>query len=450
MKPRTSLVFLFFIVSLPGICFASYKVGLGNDMWSMGISENGDDLLTWSAYYSEDITEWSVIESDYFCFTNRGTGSGDRFESSRYDVLNIRYGVHVGFDTDYFPVYFGTKIAFGVSLSGNLGGQQIQNLIHSGLGIKRAVLEYKPAEIGVCPAITADIFGGWSNGLFSINGGFGFSSETNLRISTFHAEAGLHHRGVKGEFAAGWRFVSGTGTIATLYADAIKGFYFGFSYDLGFLSFNYTANPGTWRGYGKFTVDIGNLFDPTWEESVAAMRLSKQMMHGGTSFGVCNVRHMIADKLSLGIRALYSSGFPNKGHADTETYRIMRNYGIWFAEVSYLICPDRSRWINYDVSLDVGFSHWRIEKVTNVSPENSGDSVLADEWFPAVGIDGSVLLFPDGFVVFGKTTVKIVLSVGIEWFPSRLESVLKKDMMHDNWKMTAVVPYVGMGVQFGF
>lgn len=438
------------MATVAAVAVCASVLSIGNDTWSMGLSENDDDLMTWSAGYTQDIGPGLSVHAGLSSFTDRGSGKGDDFHQGRYDIVDL--GVCWGIDSSDWmdmPLSVYGRISAGAALRGNFAGQYTQNVVHRLLGIPGVELPY-PDRLSVFPSGTvtagisvtpltaltlcADVSGGYS--LASPFAGAGISA-----LLSFH--------GVKGGLSADyvWRRDCGDG-ICGLWARSITGFGLGFSYDLSFMSFGFRFNPSTGRGYGIFSFEPLRLFESTWERTDVCLRLYKTMMTGLIGFNGTDVAWRLNGWFSPSLRFLYSSGYPNRGQAISESYRMRRNYGIWMVggELRY-----QFGFVEISGALHAGFSRWCVDRMMNIDPDPESENVrVADPACPCASVSAGLAFIPEGLVVAGPASVRLYVSGGCMFLTRSAGEALKSDLMHSGWSWHAVDPFLGLGVEFGF
>lgn len=446
---RRLLATLLFAAVISAVVSASV-LRIGNDTWSMGLSENDDDLLSWSVGYTQDAGNGISVSADIFSFTDRGSGKGEDFHKGRQDIAEIC--VCWGLDSsDYMdmPVSVSARISGGAALLGNLAGQTAQNMIHRFLGIPEVDLPY-PGGLSVYPSASAQAGISWSfNGVASVgaelSGGYTlanpFAGAALKGTFTFH--------GVDGYVCADyvWR-KQGEYRISGLWTANVRGVGIGFGYDFGFMTFSFRLNPATSRGYGVLAFDPLRFFESSWKSTEVCLRLYKAMMTGFIGFNGTDVVWRMNAWFSPSLRFLYSSGYPDRGQAVTDSYRMRHNYGIWMigGEIRY-----QFGFVELSAGLHAGISRWCVDRMMNIDPDpGTCNERVASPVCPCASISVGVAIMPDGLVVAGPASVRLYVTGGCMLLTRKAGEALKKDLMHGGWTWHALDPFLGLGVELGF
>lgn len=424
-------------------------VRIGNDTWSMGLSENDDDLLTWSVGYEQNTTGGISVSADVFSFTDRGSGKGSDFSRSRYDMIEafVSWGLDSS-DVMDMPLSVYGKISGGASLRGNLAGEYVQNFVHRFMGIPEVDLPY-PEGVSVFPSGVVEAGLSYSFSPFSMK----VSGSGGFRLGAPYAGASLsgvlEYHDVKGQVSVDYLW-NGKGDcrISGLWAGNISGIGIGYGYDFGFMSFGFRFNPVSRRGYGLLSIEPERIFETTWRETSVSLRIYKALMTGMIGFNGTDVTWRMNGWFSPSVRFLYSSGYPDRGQAVTDSYRIRRNYGIWMAGGEFRY---QFGFVEASAGIHAGLSRWCVDRMMNISPDpGSANERIADPVCPCACISAGISLMPDGFVVAGPASVKLYATGGCMFLTKETGIVLKKDLMHGDWSWHVLDPFFGMGVELGF
>ena len=155
------------------------KLGIGNDIWTFGISQNNDDQLSFSSRVEYVDTDFDLALS-VDAITNRGwkmDWSSSDLISGRYDTIYLDFELNtLSYGKNGF--YFSFKPLLGFSLAGNLGLDKVQNFLHQNTSIPQVDIPY---EIGY-------VFSPRLGGELLIGPGFSFGSNS----SSFKAFAGVN------------------------------------------------------------------------------------------------------------------------------------------------------------------------------------------------------------------------------------------------------------------
>ena len=447
MKGRMKIImislFLSFFSILPAL-----DMSIGNDTWSMGLSENDDDLLSWSASIMQPVNANLNIGARFLSFTDRGSlESNGCFSTSRMDYIGLDFKYTFTFVHDELPLAFSGQIGFGVSGSGNFGGETMQNLIHKIAGIYKVQIPYflNSPEFSFSSLtrieMRYDILP-WMN----LSGSILFSKDV-LNTLKVDGKVTMKTSSVEEWLLLDW-IVSGKNTrhLLNLYSESITGPGFGFGFDFGVFGFSYRTNLKTQRGFGRFHVNIENLGPSTYQKTTRTIRLAFTYFLG-VDFSQIRTTWRFADHFSLVLDNLYSSGYPMHGNAVTSSYRIRRNYGIWSSGVMF-----RYGFMGIEpyAEMLLGVSHWTVDKMTNIDPERIEDNTrLYECWLPAASVSVGFTLLPEGFISIGPFTLRPDVFVGFVWLQG-IDEVLSKDCMHENYESHILEALFGLGVEIGF
>ncbi len=442
---KLSIAVLLALLCLAPLCALVW--GTGNDMFSMGLSENDDDQLTWSGFLSHDFGHYSVT-AEILSFTDRGSHFDGRFSQGRFDLFDIFGSARTTFFTDY-PFTFTAEGSLGVSLFGNFGGEFGQNLIHRMFGLPGVELPYEEGY-EFHPYVGADLLGRYDiSTMMNVFAGSSFKWDGRFRSLSFRlgTEATARDSGFGVFFD--WKWVwHDHDVISRLQAEKETGLGLNMHLWCSFLSFDYRVNLLTGRGYGKYAFDILKLFEHTWKSSQIYYEYSFLLMGDGIMYDMVGVRVNASKLLAVGMKVFYTGGYHPKGNAITDHWRIRRNYGGWLGNFSI---RHNFGWVEPYADLSVGISHWVIDKMTNIDPLGKDDpDRLANDWYPFLSVRAGVNLFPEGFLVLGSSTVRLDVFGGVMVFPKEFAQTLKKDMFHDDWTPTSIIPYAGVGIVLGF
>ncbi len=442
-------IFTIIVLLLVSACAFAVCIGTGNDRWTLGLGVNEDDQLTGSFHIGQGFKDFSV-DLDFLVLTNRGTKEIDgKFRKGRNDILDIAFSyipkpVRIGGNR----LSLGYEISGGVSATGSLGSEYIQNLIHYTLKNPHIDLP-ETEELGFLPLANLTAYGLYS---FSENLGVNLSTSYMFNSSgnnlNLMLEAKASYRGFSASLGLDYSRIWGLDWLMQDYADRVNGI----GVDFGLMAgkaviINYRINPINKRTYAIISLDTEG-FKPQWKESLARFIIAKHFLPEVINSNDLTIEHRLSDYIDAGMRLIYSSRFESNPKMNNDNFRTARTYAHWLVGLS--IHKDFG-FIDPYLSIRGGVSRFLIEKLTNMDPDSTGQpEPLADDLHPTASMEIGVRFLPEGLVIIGPTTMRVIVFGGIDWLPKSVEQTLEKDGLHDDWSMPAILTHYGLGLAFGF
>ncbi|NBK23792.1 MAG: hypothetical protein EOM68_17400, partial [Spirochaetia bacterium] len=116
---------LLILFSLP-LHAASLSLGTGNDWYTMGLGYNQDDGLSFGAEVQLSLDSGLSIQLDALAYTDR------IISQRRFDVMTASVSYPFTFHTTMLETVISPAV--GLTITGNLGFQDIQNSYHDLIG----------------------------------------------------------------------------------------------------------------------------------------------------------------------------------------------------------------------------------------------------------------------------------------------------------------------------
>lgn len=439
----TLLIILAISFSLYSSDLESIYVGIGNDKKTYGISRNDDDQLSFSEHVEIESNDW-LLNINYYGITNKGwrttwsvdgrnqdsTTLGDYY-SSRIDRLDIFFGLKLypvkadGYELLVVP-------SFGGTLSGNLGQETIQNIIHKASGFYSVILPYDyPFAIHQYLGLTVKnnfLFNNLfedSTLLLSLNGraeiaqGLGAEESVNLAL-------GLRRKESKREYlslALGWSLKQSLGASSALelYYRFTNGPYLSINFDSGILRMRYYAMLNTTYGYGLIYVNALDLFkSPTWRETDLTLSYGisssfrKQFYElelEGLRLG--DFTFFFKNRFVTGPRSLSKN--PNSELAQTRRERYQMGFYLLGARYGYSLSFTKD-WIEPYIKASLGLAEWNYTYLFNSINSEEYTTPWRDEarHYAFVGdIELGLSIIPDGVFKLGSNSIRLSLYGGV-------------------------------------
>ena len=202
MMKRITIITITLLLSLTFLhaqLFEEVSIGFGNDWVTLGLGDNWDDALSYGFHAK-------VKTSSHLLFTLGLEGYTDKFNTQeRYDVtkLNLTYPFLFDFDHSYLRL----MPVGGILISGNLGFQSAQNLLHRITGKDEVFLAYPPQSTQAHLSVGGEVAYGVVLTPFALEGVVSLEYDTGWE---FDWEAGirLRMRNNTSYLTLSWREVS--------------------------------------------------------------------------------------------------------------------------------------------------------------------------------------------------------------------------------------------------
>lgn len=493
MKKNSCILLLLLLAVLPlsaanPWAVDSIKLGLGNDKWAYGLSRNDDDQLSYSEHVAIEAERW-FLRMDLDGITNRGWRTGwsiydpavtdfnlNDFYHGRIDYALINAGLK--WDV-VFPRLLDIHIepSIGVAAAGYMHFDFLQNMLHKLTHIHPVELPYD-----------------WDNGLYFYpyqsllisnslhihdfeksflalgvdlfaEASYGFSSSEHVtgRVSLQNEASTYLSLSIGYMASQSW---SASSTME-LYNRYINGPFAEILINAGFISVDYYTFLSNHFGYGRFTVDVMKIFEPsTWVQSDVSYAMGFSRMLGIT-FNESEVGFPILDSgFSLVLKNRYVAGYPidsafEQGSVLSSAARLKRAFTSATVGVKYEYpLQALKKWVAPYGALSAGMAYWRQDYLFNMNyifEEGNEDigvpSISTNPVYNFI-IDAEVglSLMPEGFIRMGNTTLRLSVFAGAFW-------VVNSSSLTDPWYgyyeasellWGCIVPRFGALASFGF
>lgn len=393
-------------------------IGTGNDKFSMGISKNDDDGLS----YDFPV----LVQSGLFNFSANAIAFTDRAAGTRYDELSIDSSWSFIWNISD-EISATARPLLGLDFIGNLNLEAVQNWNHRYSGVRQVSLKY-PENSAVYPA-----FGFEASIGYEIND----VSVVSLKVlpkfvkGSFSFDAGiaLQYKGLKFCFAYPWRI--------------------GTTVDAGIASFSYMKDLDSTFGYGTILLDVMGFFrKSTWKKSDAVLSIGSQEFQSFV-FLSNTLSVPVCDKLSLIMLNRYTSGFPINDNLD-ENERVQRNHSQWAVGCSYEIL-DFHGYKPY-VGLAGGLAVWQMDNLfTDGRARIAFNSLVTPFACFRLGVN----LLPERLLTFDSASVSVDAAADFNYFFSsaRITDYILKDRYHEPgfvFKPFSVALFLGVRIGLDF
>ncbi len=370
-------------------------IGTGNDKFSMGISKNDDDWMTFDFPVLVQAGPFS-FEVDPIAYTDRAAGT-------RYDQLSIDASWAFRWNV-LDRIALKAKPVLGLDYIGNLNLEVIQNWNHARSGVRQVSLRY-PDD-----GVAYPTFG------LRASLGYEFSDVSDVSLNlfpryekgTFSFDAGIsvQYMGIKLGVAYPWRVEA--------------------TVDAGIASFSYWKDLSSTFGYGTIMLDVMGFFrKSTWRHSDAVLSIGAESLQSFV-FLSNTLSVPVYDRISLTLLNRYTSGFPINRDLD-EHERVQRNHTQLALGCSYEIL-DFHGYKPY-VGLSGGLAVWQMDQIfTDGRSRIVFDSLLTPFALLRVGIN----LIPERFLKFDSTSVSVDIAADFNYFFSsaQITDYILKDLYH--------------------
>ena len=412
----------------------AFIIGSGNDGWTLGLTGNNVDLLTGSVHIVQELDDFT-FSADDMIFTQRPS-------KERCDILD--------FSAVWTKIFslpgehaLSVGTGAGISLIGNLAGQQIQNAVHMVMAKdnldftapdKLRLFPLADIRIGLSRPATTQVFLGVGARFFADAGTILIESGCGVKASYRGTGASLGLSYVKAWNNLGFQN----------YADMVSGPAVSFGLDVGGIGFSYKANLSSGTSYMIISANLDSMASPTWKRSLGGFRFSKMYLSSGDVFERMDFRHSFRDYLDFGFKWAWSDGYNYSRNANTETYRTRVNYAIW--EIFASVCLKREMIEPY-FSLTAGLGEFRVDELTP-NGDVFAERNRAYQVIPSLSVETGARMLPEGLLVTDSSTVRLDLYAGLSFLPGAWKA-LRSDMSHKNGN-GLFFWYAGAGADFSF
>lgn len=455
---------LFLLPALDNNSFIPNNVslGMGNDRWTYGLSRNDDDHLTYSFNILIE-APFYFFKTDINSYTNRGwkdawpnneDSDPSHFYKGRYDALDSQVGINFNLlDNSYLALSFKPKL--GISVFGNIGLQEAQNVWHRFIKIPQVVLPYDGENI-VSPYLGAEL--DFSLKLFDfLHLNLGFESNNYIMFEysqglttklRFYSQ-NINYLSLGVEY---WFYQNGTTwKTQSLINEWIRGFRFTTNLKLGPLHISYMKALSYTQGSTILFFNIMDFFAPiTWKEDdiYFSQGLVKLM---GQSYHYIAFEKAIGDSNFAIIETIkYTPGNPPKDRLKNN--RLKRMYTSVLLGAKYYLPSAWSKdWVNFFLSASLGFENFNTVVLYNMDPSATlpGEKVCNDYLFlmdVQLGFD----LFPDTLLLAQNISINGSILTGCHIYPdyNKLTALVNAGMSKTK-AYKAFQPYIGVVLKVG-
>ena len=391
-----------------------------NDSVTLGLSDNPDDLRSFgmeSMYRHRSGWEFST---SIFALTYRDR-SEDEDESGRYDELFLQGGklFHFHFSDKDPHMRVDLTPFFGLSLMGNLGLEDVQNLVHRIFSIESVHLEYDISELAVLPYAGA-------------KASFVYTEPApwfSVSDMVFHAYAEVYHSFLfTSRVSAGVAIGQATPAVSEIMIGL--GYTWAHAYDgggithervtmsetgltgslngnFGVFAFSYTWYLDRLQGYGGLGFSLGLDSDVSWTRSDILLSLGMTLPRGILA---TTLRYRLIKDFGITVTNMYKMAPYDDGGRTREIL------SQWVIGGDYEIRQLELGWMRPFAGLGMGVRRFLIMKDADESTIDSNGRVRD---FSAVRVvaDATVGLrfFPEGQITFQGVAYGVELSGGLQY-----------------------------------
>ncbi len=454
MKKRVFVVAIFlFLCSILYSKPQSFKLGIGNDIWTFGFSQNNDDQLSFSSR-AEYVDSFYTISLSLDAITNRGwkeDWTRADLISGRYDVISLDFSFNnLDYQKDLF--YFSFEPLVGFAFSGNLWLDKVQNFLHGNTSIPKVDIPYEEGNnysprFGGTALIGIGFPVGSNSSVFKTSIALDCTSSLFLETeaNAFMSISVENEEKAIMAFNFGYKYLKGHTDWMTqkFYHDFLRGWFLGFDLNLGLLSLDYQTTVGSRIGYCTYSIDVLSAF----KDSVfKAPDFTYSIMYSyvfGKSYHEAEIYKEIGNSnFSLGFNSRYFSADPIKGdlrkRSSSSSYYSMLYYSF---DYGYL-----SSWIVPYISLGVGFSNFAIITYHNMQENASKPFDKVSNTVFSMDIAVGLTVFPPFLLDCDNASYSLKLKGGIIYHPN--SEVIKEYLsMHSSGLFDyAILPYFSVGI----
>lgn len=372
-------------------------IGTGNDRFTMGISNNYDDNLSFNSSL-----EYQNGNLHLMTYLN---GYTDRDEGKRHDELlvlgswNFSLLKTHGFLIDLMP-------SGGIDIDGNLGFWEFQNDLHKLMNIPTVDLEY-PDKATVKP---------YGDILLSAR----YSITDELRVGLF----------LDGQY---WDKFRLNASIALQYKHS--SFMLGYDgqwntnirLDLGLFQINHRSNLESKVGFGSVSIDALSFFrEKTWKNSDVYISVGKTYLQSFLFTVQQTVQTIPNWPVDITIYNRYFTGKPTSSKLGSNE-SVIRHHTQTAIGVSYTF-PDLWIFMPF-VELGGGIANWQMQIINSTDKQDYPKLTTA---FAILRLGTDII--PEGAIVIDSTTLMIDTAVEFNYFfnADKITDYIKQDKLHDN------------------
>ncbi len=427
------------------------KLGLGNDIWTFGISQNNDDQLSFSSQFEYiDKNYELMLTAD--AITNRGwklVWSSSDLYSGRYDVVNFDFKLNtLKLENEHFC--FSLRPYLGFSFSGNLGFEKVQNFLHSNSSIPILDIPYEEDGTHFSPRLGGEI---------NLGPVFPFDSEDSA-FKLLLGATGINSFFFEAEFKAygkvavvsrgkstlslllGYRYLHPQTDWMTheIYSMFSNGWFMGFNFNLGLLSLSYQSNLENQIGYCTYSVDVLSLFRKSvFKEADLNYSIMFSYILGMAYHDAELSKEILDTNVSLGVYTRYFSAEPIPGEL-----RKTVSSSSYYGTITYAFDYDYlSSWIVPYISLGIGLTEF--SAITYFNTDESALKPFDKESDMSFSLDiaAGVTLFPPHLLDADNASYSLKIKAGVVYYQNTEAVRMYLPPAID--KSTALFPYFSVG-----
>ena len=465
MNFRKFITTLFLFTVFFSSCFAleiqkneyGFSVGVGNDKFAYGLSQNKDDQLTAATEIRIDLP-YFFTDIQINSITNRGTkteqNNPSTFSSGRYDELVLMAGTTLNL-WDSFTYKLTFTPGTGFCILGNFGMELAQNANHKMSRVDAVNLKYESFDKPFAPIINGSFTFDWipreainlqlelasNNMLF-------YATEQSLKLGAVYGS-----KTTFGLFTGyTWNQTQNSSPTLAVYKKITQGFNYGFTLDTGLTKIDYISYPETRWGFGTISIDFLKLTEHNWVQT------DLNFFTGGciifdTGFLENQIQSKSWHNFSVYFNNKYVSGFKTN-NVNSSPYRYERDYLINTIGIKYEFPLDFiQNWVTPYVELGTGLASFGIQKLANQLADSDFDSYKYDtksfwQLEANIGLD----IIPQGLLNFGNASYSITVYAGTLIIPEyeKAGAQIKNDTYRaTGWQLKPFEFEYGFNVHIG-
>lgn len=420
----------------------SLELGLGNDIWTFGISQNNDDGLSFSSHLTYNDTRFST-QLSYAGITNRGCKIGDEFVSGRYDIIALDFIYDdLQYDSENFVFTF--KPSIGFSVAGNLGLDKVQNFVHISGELNTVSLPYEEGYI-YSPRLGF---------LSEVGYAFPFESKSrstlSLGVKYLSALMLASERYAYVNFAItsadkpvlnftfGYESIKGYTSWSTqkLYHYIADGYYGSFNFRFGALAIDYKTFFKSRVGYCTYSCNLLSFANKsTFKEADLYYTVLFTMLLNKNYHESEFMKEIRDTNFYLGVANRYFSASHLKS-VDRET-------GAATSYCAKCMYAYDLKWLTPFVSLGLGFTNFSFVTYSDPTSEHIYDIDTAFTFSSDISI--GLKLLPETFLTWDNVAYSLLLKGGVVINPD--ENVSRKYLSPytPSWPNFSFLPYFSIG-----
>ena len=381
---------LLILCSLP-LHAASLSLGTGNDWYTMGLGYNLDDGLSFGAEVQLSLDSGLSIQLDALAYTDR------IISQRRFDVMTASVSYPFTFHTTMLETVISPAV--GLTITGNLGFQDIQNSYHDLIGRDPVLLAYDDCTQDTHPylSLTA-ISGHFFDSLFL---GLGLDAkviptwEYSISSSMYFA----YHDILTVQLGYEEKWGKNLYPTQKTQEERYEGLKLGYTYDGGLLQTFYTTYLTSGYSYGGFAFDVLSFSVPkTFKQNDFSFstgflydELGQQSRLFAFSFG------------NVSFETQHKNG-PMFNRMEDQADRL--NIGLW--TIAYQMGPENTKSLALPYAkLLAGLQRFNLQQ--------DYTTTLSEELRPIVGLEVGLRIGKRGQWVIGNQSYRFRLATSVHY-----------------------------------